>query len=153
MPHESANFLRDHVRHELELLAELQTAGERFLDQLALTPLLTPLLTGDLHVEVVQVKRFDKGHYVQEYGLRVSIVDDLLLGHQELRVYEVLVRRQLEVLLCEGSDCTILNPTKEWQEVFADNFLKGGLGTCMEEAGLLELGNGENAVKELLEVD
>ena len=59
----------------------------------------------------------------------------------------------LVVLLSECTHGQALDPAKQGQEVFADDFLEGGLGTCMEEAGLLELGNGENAVKELLEVD
>ena len=55
VPNEGCHSLRKHVRHELELFAELEAALERLLCQLRLALLYHTFGVVHLHVEVVQV--------------------------------------------------------------------------------------------------
>ena len=84
IPHKSTHSLRKHVRHEFKLFTELQTALESLFLEDTFTALDQALRTAYLHVEVVGVERLEKRQDVRENGLRVAVVDDLLLSHLEL---------------------------------------------------------------------
>jgi len=66
----------------------------------------------------------------------------LLLRDYEFGKDEILVLSLLLCLVVLLSECThgqALDPAKQGQEVFADDFLEGGLGTCIEKIGFFEL--------------
>ena len=155
IPHKCTHSLRKHVRHEFKLFTELQTALEGLFLEDTFAALDQALRTAYLHVEVVGVERLEKRQDVWENGLRVAVVDDLLLSHLELWVEEVLVGCGclLEVLLSESSNGQVLNSAEKRQEVFTDDFFKSSLGACAEQSRLFELWNGKDAVKELRESD
>lgn len=99
VPNEGANPLRDHVGHKVELFANLETSRVGLLHERSLRDFHLPLTVVDLHIKVVRVERPHKGQDVQENGLSVTIEHYLLLSHHELRVDEILIRRDLEIFL------------------------------------------------------
>ena len=73
--------------------------------QLRLALLNHTLSIVHLHVEVVQIERLEERHDIRENRLRVAIINDLLLSHDELGEEKVLVHlvRLVEVLLRESA--------------------------------------------------